>query len=392
MGKRILVKGIVYFLLSVLLLSTLLAEAEGAPLGDTMLDDFEQANGNNNTLNYWAGTWADTAHGSTCGFIPDVNWAAKNGSYGGCVYYKSNSSETAQCKFYSIFKDVAPFVDLSSATAQDIRFWIKANEGTPRISKVILEADNASIYGRVNFSTYNGGTDVVSSTWKEIIIPKSDFLGDVAGGFSLSRVKLFAITFVTNTNGIQAAILLDDIQLKAHFVPSASLSVQPTNVAGDGNNTGVYFNSVPGSTTYLAAAQYLCISYSDNYSSWKMETYTKNTGWSGNPSGYRGGMLGQTRTYYVVPLLYRGYDGKQTGGVPCGGSTGWQSISDYNDPSWQHGTTLIASGNAGHGYLQCPPNSGLEVTSPIYVYLGGNFTGQAAQPYSSTVYIELYHE
>jgi uncharacterized repeat protein (TIGR01451 family) len=172
--------------------------------GNITVDDFEQNNGKPNSSGYWSDVWYYTNSKAT--YIPDTTNAYHSGSRSGFIIYTNRS----QVKYYNNFRD-SGYISL---TNQDtLRFWIKANPNwkqLPRIDKVILEGTNYTIYGRVNFATYNGGSSVVSTNWTEIAIPLKAFTNDKSGGFKLSQVKSFALTFITNSGS--DFITLDDFE------------------------------------------------------------------------------------------------------------------------------------------------------------------------------------
>ena len=195
------------------------APSTGRPVTDTVVvDDFEQNNGNANTVGFWSDVYVGGA-ASIGGLVPDLAGAQRSGLRGGVLYYSNGVPEAVPCEFYTVLEDAAPYLDLT-ATSLYVRFWIKANAGTPAIDRVILEGDGYLQYGRVSFAAYNGGTASVAGDWNEISIPVSDFAADTAGGFSLTRVGLVAFTFVSNSSlhGI-SSVLLDDLRLSTQPAP-----------------------------------------------------------------------------------------------------------------------------------------------------------------------------
>ncbi len=177
---------------------------------DLIIDDFEQNNGNTNTLGYWA-------DGSTDGqywFGADVNWAAKNGTNGG--HFVCSNYNTYAVFFDLIKDDPPPYRDLSdNYNYYKLSFWIKQvpepkYPGPMKINKVKLEKTDYHTNGWVKFSDYNGGNSEVSTNWTEIVIPMSDFTNNTENGFTLSSVKNFVIDI---TNGVIGAFYIDDIKI-----------------------------------------------------------------------------------------------------------------------------------------------------------------------------------
>lgn len=183
-----------------------------------MIDDFEQNNANPNTRGLWSDVYVGNPT-SVGGLVPDLAGVQKNGSRGGVLYYTNGIPESAPCKFYSVIEDTWPYLDLT-VTSLYLRFWIKAHEGTPAIDKVILEGNDYTQYGRVNFAAYNGGRSYVAGDWNEISIPVDDFLADSAGGFTLTRAGLLAFTFVSTSSPHRtSSFLVDDLQLSPEPAP-----------------------------------------------------------------------------------------------------------------------------------------------------------------------------
>ncbi|MBN1269844.1 MAG: DUF11 domain-containing protein [Kiritimatiellae bacterium] len=194
-----------------------------------LVDDFEQDNGQDNSLPFWSGVYIYTvSNTSDAGFLPDFAGAQKNGARGGVVYYSNDMAETIPIRFYTVLNDSWPHLDLSQ-TPLHVRFWIKANEGTPAIDKVILEGEQMTDYAQVSFADYNGGT-AAPGDWFEVSIPTAAFLGDTAGSFSLARVKTLALTFdsASSVDGY-SAICLDDIQIATDAAPPPVVGTPVTN-------------------------------------------------------------------------------------------------------------------------------------------------------------------
>ncbi len=217
-----------------------------AVTADLLVDDFEQDNGNNNTLGLWSTLYVATP--GTAGFLSDWAGAQWNGSRGGVVYYEESWPPTNQFTFYSVLATDWPHRDLG-ATSLYVRFWVKANEGTPAISRVFLQGRDYLQTAEVDFAPYNGGTNRLSAGWREVSIPVSDFLVRTSGSFSVHRVGTLGFRLASNsTVGATSSLYLDDLQLSTSPAPVPVPAILVTNllVVDDFEQTNAEPNSVGG--------------------------------------------------------------------------------------------------------------------------------------------------
>ena len=192
---------------------------------DLIIDDFEQNNGWKNTLSEPTGDYSGgTGPNSSSWSMMDVSWGPKNGSYHAAMGWTNYS--TGWVGFASLISNnppvPTPYRDMSdNYVYYKCVFWIRAIAGDTNypgptyINNVRLEGpSNYTVYGTVPFKDYNDGTNEVSTNWKEIIIPISDFTNDTAGGFSLSSVRNFVIQAETPSTGFYTGyIYIDDIKI-----------------------------------------------------------------------------------------------------------------------------------------------------------------------------------
>ena len=183
----------------------------------------------------------------------------------------------------------------------------------------------------------------------------------------------------------------ETVNAKATLQAGYTLAIQPKNVSNNSDAPGVSFGNVPGDTTYLAPLQYAAISYANNEANWKMEAYTNNSDHRVTRSEWHSGILGANNIDLAL-LFWRIYDDIQVGGVPCNDMDYWWYVSDKNDKGWVHGTTILAYGAVATTHLGAYPSGGRTGSSPIYLYLGADFTDRLAQTYSTIITIDLYHE
>lgn len=209
-----------------LLLCALCAIAAPAA-AQIMVDDFEQNNGNWNSLGYWASTTYEAGPGSYANMLWDWLDIQKNGSRGGAFFYSNSVVETTQPTLYEVVSSGSPYLNLSTNTWH-IRFWVKAYEGKPKIDKVRLEGnDPFTEYAQADFEDYNDGREEVAWDWREISIPVSNLLADVSAQFSLQQVHVVKLVFGSDSTNGFSTVHLDDIQI--HTNPAPFLGAIATN-------------------------------------------------------------------------------------------------------------------------------------------------------------------
>lgn len=188
---------------------------------------------------------------------------------------------------------------------------------------------------------------------------------------------------------------------------STSLSVQAKRISDNGTVASVDFGSLPGGTGNKLAAQYVEINVASNYGSWELEVYTNN--FATQPStttwGYQyGGMKGSTVGNRVA-MAWLAHTATTSVSDPPADLTGWTYVKDKKDvdmpgtPTNENWTTAHSDGytNIAYGgpdYLMVVKPSGavLDTDNKLMVYLGGLFGSAAADTYSTTIGIDLYHE
>jgi len=187
------------------------------------------------------------------------------------------------------------------------------------------------------------------------------------------------------------------VPAQATLLGVAEMSVFVRNVSDDVATSTVTWGSVPSTTTYKEANQYIEVNYNDNYLSWAIRIYTNNTNWGGSTTTSRGGLIHTATNTVRLPLLWRVYDEIQAGGVQCSTTTGWAYIKDKNDPDWNDAKTSYANicyGGPDYCNLADFPTSGRtdEDNQDVYIYLGGEFKSASSGDYSGNIYFDLYHQ
>lgn len=219
------------------------------------------------------------------------------------------------------------------------------------------------------------------------------------------------LTLVLLLAGVGTSLAVVDrtgsVPATATLGASTSLSVQAKRISDNGNVASVDFGSLPGGTGNKLAAQYVEINVASNYGSWELEVYTNNfttqpstTTWGFQYGGMKGNVAGNR-----VGMAWQAYRSLTAVTDPPVALTGWTYLKDKKDvdipgtganESWAtahtDGYTNIAFG--GPDYLMVIEPSGgiLDTDNKLMVYLGGLFGSAAADSYSTTIGIDLYHE
>ena len=187
------------------------------------------------------------------------------------------------------------------------------------------------------------------------------------------------------------------VPAQATLLGVAEMSVVVRNVSDDVATSTVTWGSVPSTTTYKEANQYIEVNYNDNYFSWAIRIYTNNTDWGGSTTTSRGGLIHTATNTVRLPLLWQVYDEKEDG-VQCSTTTGWAYIKDKNDPDWDDAATSYANiCYGGPDYCNLanfpsdPPRTDSD-NQDVYIYLGGEFKSASGGDYSGNICFDLYHQ
>jgi len=194
----------------------------------------------------------------------------------------------------------------------------------------------------------------------------------------------------------EAVDISTSIHATATLLGTAEITVNVRNVSDNSIVSTVTWTNIPSTTTYKESSQYIEIQYNDNYYSWAIRVYTNNTNWGGSAGTNRGGLIHTATNTIRLPLLWRVYDKKQTGGVQCSTTTGWAYIKDKNDSDWSTAKTTYANicyGGPDYCNLADFPDAGRTDSDnqDVYIYLGGEFKSAASGDYSGNIYIDIYH-
>ena len=212
-------------------------------------------------------------------------------------------------------------------------------------------------------------------------------IGVLALGVCAINVGNAECADATSSVGVSATVL------------GATLTTQAKNVSDNQPAVEVGFGSVSASTTYATPSAYIEVAYNANEINWALEIYTNNTGWTGSPTGDRGGLIGQVNTNSRVPMLWQVYDGAQASHPVLSQSEvdagNWTWVKDKGDSDWvaSQDYRRVLAGNATHTWLKGFPggNGPTSDISPVALYLGGKFEGNPADSYSTTVVLDIYH-
>jgi len=226
-------------------------------------------------------------------------------------------------------------------------------------------------------------------------------------GFSLVLAAVLAIGFA----GVSEAYTpyqSESVGVSATMGVSDILMLQAKNISDNSDAASVDFGSV--SNAVVLAPQYLEIDVGSNRADWELAIYTDNfdgtqstTTWGTQYGGLKGATDGN-----LAPMLWQTYDETVASPGPTAVVddpmpwTWMKDKSDCGDFPWLQAGILdgyanIAFGGPDYTNIITPNGTytGTEIvegTSPIAVYLEGNFVPAVADSYSATVGFDLYFE
>lgn len=189
--------------------------------------------------------------------------------------------------------------------------------------------------------------------------------------------------------------VFQDIHIESRYILDDKVS---TNEDGE---VFIDFGKITndGSKQYISPKQYIQISYKavDPYNhGWGIQFYTDNTNYKGPlPAG--GLVTGDT----CIPLLWRVYNAKQTGGVPIINDIDWGIIIDKRDTSWQNESPAISLIYSNH-LAYYPPAGMADRSVPssltntnIYLYFGSDLQNVISSisgiEYSTLLCFDIYY-
>ena len=202
----------------------------------------------------------------------------------------------------------------------------------------------------------------------------------------------------------------ESVGVSATLGISDTLTVQAKNISDNGSVTSVAFGSVTNAR--VVAPQYVEIDVGSNRNSWELAIYTDNFATAPDTTTWGtqyGGLIGSNTAGNRAPMLWETYDAYWTPG-PGVGEEAWTHVKDKYDIDTGTNTTSWA-GSVSDGYVNIAfggpdytniitPNDGHSeteikaATSPIAVYLNGEFTSAGADNYAATkgICFDLYYE
>ena len=204
----------------------------------------------------------------------------------------------------------------------------------------------------------------------------------------LTLVGVLALgLLMVNATDVIAADLTDTVGASATLETAYTLNVQAKNVDDDSNAAAIAFGNVT-TGSFVDAPQYLEIGYASNEAAWSINIYTDNDAdYTG--TGWCGGLIGNTHTDRAIGLLCGTYDSVQAGVDYTTWTDNW--ISDIADALTYGDLLIICYGSPTESRLGGKPTGAVLCTTPIYLYLGADFSGFPADTYSTTLIIDLYH-
>jgi len=224
-------------------------------------------------------------------------------------------------------------------------------------------------------------------------------------GFSLVLGTVLAIGFA----GVSEAYTpyqSESVGVSATVGISDTLTLQAKNISDDSNADSIAFGSVANQR--VLAPQYVEVNVGSNRNNWELAIYTDNFATAPDTTTWGtqyGGLIGATAGNRA-PMLWETYDEKQatTPATDEGAWTWFKDKHDTGDYPWledgvQSGYVNIAFGGPDSMTIISPTDDHTmavmqEATSPIVVYINGEFTSAPADSYTATngIGFDLYYE
>ncbi|MBN1899427.1 MAG: hypothetical protein JW827_11670, partial [Spirochaetes bacterium] len=170
------------------------------------------------------------------------------------------------------------------------------------------------------------------------------------------------------------------------FILADSITVDILNLTNHQSTNKISFGKIPAGSTYILAPMYLKISYSNSLpDDWSIQLYTYNTQ-SLVPGGQHGGLIETNTKNRRAPLRWQVYTNTNTG-ISFPDATGWGTIKDKKDTDYS--TSIKERVIASNGSLGAYPDPAVSAQSPLYLYLGANFSNQAAGVFRTTLFLDI---
>jgi len=190
-----------------------------------------------------------------------------------------------------------------------------------------------------------------------------------------------------NVPGDGQFILWDTLVLERQ-TSSSSLAVIVRNTADDQLAPEVQFGLTPPDGAVIGARQYLEIQYTLDaaFDRLTIETDNRNAPihrFTGPSTSSAAGLVGVIDSTVTAPLLWQVYASRQSPPPVFTNTTDWAYVSDtsesnFTSPEAIAYRTLVSSAGLGER-----PTTGRSATTPIYIYLVGDFQGKPAQMYGT---------
>ncbi len=258
------------------------------------------------------------------------------------------------------------------------------------------------------------------------------------GGETMKAILsiVIAATMVISTSGLSLAAFetlgSETYTASSGTVDGTASVTEPfvaslKNISGDSDATSVSWAAITaGTTSWLAAGQYIAVEGFATYSDWGIQIYTNNTSYTG--TGDSAGLINTANTLYSLPMSWRTRTGKLSVGsaeLEINQETvgGYQVLDDGITPDdqyypwffmldkntvdvdvttagdqafgdYQQEATFI--GSAGYHHAPGPVNYATPTATDTtyYVYLGANFTmampGATYATDANSLTVEMY--
>jgi hypothetical protein len=192
-----------------------------------------------------------------------------------------------------------------------------------------------------------------------------------------------------------------------------SMSVDIRNISDNSSAAQVSWSGV--TQTWKEADQYLVVNYFSDQSGWGVQIYTDNHNISAVPTytgnttaGYEGaGLVGVSYSDFFIPMAWTAQLDTSSPRPAITTSDVYFTLTSNNGYAYFKDPMQQVVGNnpftPGDDYITLVNVNGLRTnlvapwrisaTSPIYVYLIGNFLGRPNQTYrTNQLVVELYHQ